>query len=201
MERVLSQPLTEELTETVGAYRQSIGSAYVHPLMNYVFSQARTESTSTDSREDPASGQAPEALGPSAVPDDVHCRGTDPTITRFPGPTPSPYRFELLQQWEGTVTDVGEEEFEARLTDLTDPRRPDESAVFGKEEVSDGDLSLLTKGAVFRWSVGYKTRRGQKERVSNISFLRLPAWSAKSVAAVEQAASLLESAFPPSNSP
>ena len=133
----------------------------------------------------------PDALGP-VVP--VHSISPIPPKRAF-----SPYRFEVLQQWEGTVTSLGGGEFVAKLTDLTDPSQLSEEAVFSRQELSDGDLPLLVEGAVFRWAVGYKTRGGQKERVSNISFLRLPAWSRNITDAIKEAAAELERAFPPTD--
>ena len=97
------------------------------------------------------------------------------------------------------MTSVGGGEFVAKLTDLTDPSQLSEEAVFSRQELSDGDLPLLVEGAVFRWTIGYKTRGGQKERVSNISFLRLPAWSGNIADAVKEAAAKLEGAFPPTD--
>ena len=135
---------------------------------------------------------SPDFLGP-VVP--VH------SISPIPKTALSPYRFELLQQWEGTVTAVGKGGFQAWLADLTDPSRPNEEAGFNIRDVSDGDLPLVAEGAVFRWSIGYKTRSGQKERISNISFVRLPAWSGKTADAVKQATGELEDAFPPPTSP
>lgn len=115
---------------------------------------------------------------------------------RLPTPSPSPYRFRLLQQWEGTVTELDQDEFTATLRDLTDETRPSESANFSLDEVSESDLPLVALGAVFRWSIGYRTRKGQKERVSNISFLRLPAWSATAAERVGRRATELRDAFP-----
>ena len=141
--------------------------------------------------------QEPERIGPSTLPGSAGQVVPIPVhpvrATEF---APSSYNFKLYQMWEGTVNHVGDEEFEATLSDVTDPRQPDEEATFSKQEVSEGDLPLLVVGAVFRWSIGYETRRGQKKRVSYISFQRLPAWSEKAVGAVERAAAELQSAFP-----
>ena len=49
-----------------------------------------------------------------------------PTPLRYvlpvPPVRPAPYTFRLLQQWEGTVTEVADGEFTAELRDLTDPQ-------------------------------------------------------------------------------
>lgn len=107
-----------------------------------------------------------------------------------------PYGFRLLQQWEGTVTSVTEQEFTAELWDLTDERNAREEAAFEIEEVPPGDLSLLTQGAAFRWSIGYRTwPDGQRECVSHLRFVRLPAWGRATVKAVEEQAVELQARF------
>lgn len=94
-----------------------------------------------------------------------------------PPPRRLPYAFRLLQQWEATVTTVGQDEFTALLDDLTDAARPREEAVFDLDEVSPGDLELVKPGAVFRWNIGYRTSvGGQRERVSYLHFVRIPGW-------------------------
>lgn len=114
---------------------------------------------------------------------------------RLPAQAPLSYRFSLLQQWEGIVRDVGSNDFIAELRDLSDPAQPLEEATFNFDEVSDDDRALILNGAVFLWSIGYRTRHGQKERVSLIRFLRLPAWSARAVERVKRRAAVLEKAF------
>lgn len=151
--------------------------------------------------ENAVSGEVRGALSPSSPPGDLDPSVPLPTIARIPDLPPSPYRFELLQQWEGTVGDMRGDEFDATIADLTEPSRPEEHATFPLEEVSEGDLKLVGPGAVFRWSIGYRTRNGQKERVSNISFLRLPAWSRGTMEAVERTTAELEEMFPLPESP
>ena len=63
-------------------------------------------------------------------------------VLLMPPPRKAPYQFILLQQWEGTVTNIGETEFTAELRDITDPTRPREEAVLDIEETSPGDLRL-----------------------------------------------------------
>ena len=109
-----------------------------------------------------------------------------------PPPRRPPYDFRLLQQWEGTVTAISQEEFTADLRDLTDPTRPREEAAFDIEEVSPGDRELLAPGAVFRWSIGYRTSAtGQRERVSHLYFVRIPGWRRTVVAEIQERAEVL----------
>ena len=108
-----------------------------------------------------ARGRLPvRARPPHTVPDGLN----QPRVAKgrcyvlpIPPTQESPYTFHLLQQWEGTVTELGEGEFTAELRDLTDPTNYREEAVFGLDDVSPDDRSLFALGAVFRWSIGYRT--------------------------------------------
>ena len=117
-------------------------------------------------------------------------------VFRMPPPRKVPYQFRLLQQWEGTVTAIGEDDFTAELRDLTDPRRPREEAVFDIEEISLGDRPLFVLGSVFRWSIGYRTSiEGQRERVSHFRFVRIPGWRKSAIADMERRAAALQDSF------
>ena len=85
--------------------------------------------------------------------------------------------FHALQEWEGHVLDVGKEEFEARLIDLTAGGAYEgEEATIPRQDVSDHDAKKLRVGAIFRWVIGYeRTAGGSRRRVSQIVFRDLPA--------------------------
>lgn len=118
-------------------------------------------------------------------------------VLLMPPPRKPPYQFILLQQYEGTVTDIRETEFTAELRDATDPTSPREEAVFDIEEISPGDLSLFVLGSVFRWSIGYRTSiEGQRERVSHFRFVRIPGWRKSAIADMEHQAAALRGRFP-----
>ena len=120
-----------------------------------------------------------------------------PYVLPVPPVRPAPYTFRLLQQWEGTVTEIAQGEFTAELRDLTDPANYREEATFDLDEVSPGDQSLLALGAVFRWSIGYRTSdAGQRERVSQIRFVRIPGWRKSAVEEIERRAAQLQERFP-----
>lgn len=123
-----------------------------------------------------------------------------PTPMRFltvPPIRKAPYTFRLLQQWEGTVTEITGGDFTAELRDLTDPDNYREEAIFELDEVSPGDQPLLALGAVFRWSIGYKTSAaGQRERVSQIRFVRIPDWRKSAVEEIKRQATRLQKRFP-----
>lgn len=130
------------------------------------------------------------------------------TSSEAPAPSPlrflpvppmrkAPYTFRLLQQWEGTVTEIADGDFTAELRDLTEPASHREEATFELEEVSPGDQSLLAPGAVFRWSIGYRTSAsGQRERVSQLRFVRIPGWRKSAVEEIKRRAARLQERFP-----
>ncbi len=73
--------------------------------------------------------------------------------------------------WIGYVTEIREDSFTARLTDTSNDTT-DEIADFDLQDVSKDDLSLLTLGATFYWSVGYAYQYGQVIKQSFIRFKR-----------------------------
>jgi hypothetical protein len=90
---------------------------------------------------------------------------------------PKQERFHALQQWEGVVDSTNGRSFVAKLVDRT-ADEPDEEAEFDLAEVPPGDRELVVAGAVFYWSVGYRTSATRtRSRVSIISSRRLPAWT------------------------
>jgi hypothetical protein len=64
-------------------------------------------------------------------------------------------RFQLLQLWEGRITEIDENTFSARISDKTNPQLPDEIVTLDIEEISPRDLPLVKLGSVFYWSIRY----------------------------------------------
>ncbi|WP_419165526.1 hypothetical protein [Candidatus Palauibacter sp.] len=97
-------------------------------------------------------------------------------LRRLVAPVPAA-SLHALQEWEGYVTDIGDEEFGARLLDLTAGDAVErEDAVIPLEEVSDEDRLKMKPGSIFRWVIGYeRSVGGTRRRVSQIVFLDLPA--------------------------
>jgi len=90
------------------------------------------------------------------------------------------YSLRARQRWEGTVTDVGTDEFTAVLTDLSDPQNGDEEAVFTLSELDlpDEELRLVAPGSTFYWILGTeKSPAGIARNVSIFQFRRSPRWS------------------------
>lgn len=82
-------------------------------------------------------------------------------------------KFEVLQQWEGVIRQVGVDEVECEITDLTNPSSPVELVAIPITEFSCQDHSLIAPGGVFCWSIGYETiRGGQVTRISEITMRR-----------------------------
>lgn len=90
-----------------------------------------------------------------------------------PVPTAS---LHALQEWEGYVTDIGDDAFGARLLDLTAGDSVErEDAVIPLDEVSAEDRLKMEPGSIFRWVIGYeRSVGGTRRRVSQIVFLDLP---------------------------
>ncbi|HEY9159021.1 hypothetical protein [Candidatus Binatus sp.] len=124
--------------------------------------------------------------------------GNEPEVKRrnvieIPRLEAPPQSFKPLQQWRGTVTTIGESEFDAELRDLTDRTRARETATFGFDELSDSDQDLVQIGAVFYWSIGYKLSPSrQRELVATIIFRRLPRWTKSQLDAVKARANEIE---------
>jgi hypothetical protein len=116
-------------------------------------------------------------------------------VVRVPHPATPAHHFNVLQQWEGTVLDTSDREFSASLRDLT-AQLPEEVATFDVAEVSEDDRSLLAPGAVFYWALGYETSAtGQRSRVSRIRFRRLPRWTRRDLAKLEERVAKLQGLF------
>ena len=110
---------------------------------------------------------------------DYHYKAPPHLDHRLPLP-PHP-RFEVLQRWEGTVLEVGQSDFSARLRDLTNIGIDEETSLF-KEDLSQDDRRLLRPGAIFYLNIGYQTSvTGQRIRGLTIRFKRLPKWSADEI--------------------
>ena len=91
-----------------------------------------------------------------------------PGVSTIPSPSLYP-----TQEWEGQVTEIRDDEFEARLLDLTARDVVDrEVATIPLEEVGAEDRSLMRVGSIFHWVIGYeRSVGGTRRRVSQIVFL------------------------------
>ena len=111
----------------------------------------------------------------------------------IPKPRNSEYQTEVLQQWEGIVEEVGDENFTARLRDLTNKEHyPGEMAELPRDDISDDDRELLREGAVFYLTVGRLIHfSGRQKRFGDIVFRRLPGWTSSTLDRAEKRAERL----------
>ena len=105
-------------------------------------------------------------------------KDTGPLVS-FPPPTPHTPRsstLHALQEWEGHVVEIGDDEFVSKLVDLTSNRAHEtEEAVIPMVEISEYDASRMVVGSIFRWVIGYeRSPEGTRTRVSRIVFRDLP---------------------------
>lgn len=73
--------------------------------------------------------------------------------------------------WTGYVIDIREDSFTAKLIDNSE-NSTYEIADFDIKDISESDLSLLTIGATFYWSIGYANQYGQVIKQSFVRFKR-----------------------------
>ena len=132
-----------------------------------------------------------EEMRPGTEKMSTEMRSSDGLIIQLPVPTPMrPIpTMHPLQEWEGYVLEKGEDEFSARLLDLTidsldanGGRMREEEAQIPLSEISDDDVQRLRPGSVFRWVIGYeRSASGTKRRVSQIVFRDLPAMTRQDI--------------------
>ena len=116
-------------------------------------------------------------------------------ITRVRRPVTT-FNFVAMQEWEGYVTEIGENTFTAILVDLTQKENePTEEADFEMDEISNNDRKLLKIGSVFRWAIGYNTAGSTKMKSSFVVFRNLPAFSKKELDAAQSKAESLNNSI------
>ncbi len=101
--------------------------------------------------------------------------------------------FIAVQKWEGYVSHVGKDTFEATLVCLKG-EGPDQYAEFSFDVVSEDDQALISLGAVFYWTIGYREKVSGRVRDSLIRFRRLM-WTRQEVKTFEARAKELENLF------
>jgi hypothetical protein len=97
-------------------------------------------------------------------------------------PVPSPVTNESfieIKKWEGKIIsiDLEKELFQAEIRDAKTPEIEEET-YFSFDDIDENDRHLISEGAIFYWSIGYKrTNSGGREKVSILLLRRLPAWN------------------------
>lgn len=109
-----------------------------------------------------------------------------------------PATLHALQEWEGYVTEINDENFTARLTDLTGGvTDAGVEAEIPLDQISKANAVKMKVGSIFRLVIGWERKVGYKELVSRVVVRDLPAikasdirdgqnWAHKIVAAFEQ---------------
>ena len=138
-----------------------------------------------DTKSDPDPDRAPTGSldpSPKVIP---LPRTTDSKTPRF---WQTSENFNSIKNWEGVVLTVGEDSFFARVRD------PDKKSDLGEitfeipiEDVTEDDNTLLTEGAVFYLTIGYRQIPGQPIRKdATLIFRRMPAWSKKRLTSAKE---------------
>ena len=88
--------------------------------------------------------------------------------------------FNPIMEWEGYVESIGDEDFVVKMADVRSGKGlPSDLAIFSKEDLNEYDKDLLQEGAIVRWVLGMeRLPSGQRRRVSELHFRRLPAHTA-----------------------
>lgn len=149
------------------------GPVHKHGLRS-IWAPAGNGSPTTDPFGLSANGPVPPTCGDGQLHGVPRSAGVDilPPLVE-PVPTAS---LHALQEWEGYVTHIGDDEFGAQLVDLTarDSVAGDD-AVIPLNEISAEDRLRIEPGSIFRWVIGYeRTVGGTRRRVSQIVLLDLP---------------------------
>ncbi len=80
------------------------------------------------------------------------------------------------QRWIGCVTDIKNDVFTAKLEDAV-INGTHELAEFSISKISPEDLPLLSKGAIFYWSVGDVMNNSQLKEEAILRFQRSNNWT------------------------
>lgn len=106
--------------------------------------------------------------------------GEIPKVTSPPDSVPLKGKFKLHQLWEGRIVEVRDSEFDAIITNKTNPDFSEELVTIDIIEVTPDDLPSIRPGSVFYWSIGHLDYPGRgRVRESKIRFRRLKGWTKK----------------------
>jgi len=182
-----TSPVIDTTPDETGASETRRGSTAPAPGRQEIVLTSGTYLSEVEKHSQPVGENAPSASHDSSP------SGNSRSIARQPTyivpETPAEYYFETLQQWEGTVTDLSDDQFVAVLRSLSGDI-PDKRVTIDCEEVSAPDQQLVRPGAVFYWTIGYRIEfHGKKSSVSTIKFRRLPNWTRREIERLDQVTS------------
>lgn len=114
---------------------------------------------------------------------------TSPQINRR---VDNPDKYKLLGEWVGIVEEIHDQYFVANVRDSLNPHHSRELAEFNNDDILNSELKHLATGAIFYWTIGYKTTNNTKYKVSNINFRKsLPISNSLKEKAQEQSNKLI----------
>ena len=98
------------------------------------------------------------------------------SLAQWMVPEPRIPTLHPLQEWEGRVVEIENDNMVALLVDLTAGNSHEsEEVVMPLAEISEHDASGIVVGSIFRWVIGYeRSVKGTRRRVSRIVFRDLP---------------------------
>ncbi|NNF95572.1 MAG: hypothetical protein HKM94_01435 [Halobacteria archaeon] len=116
-----------------------------------------------------------------------------PVIHDSPDPERQRERFEVLDSWEGVVTEVERNCFFASMRRTNSKiERAEAEFEIDIDNVAKGDRELVQNGSVFYLTVGISYPRGQgPQKTTRLIFRRMPRWSSRDIARAEAAATEL----------
>lgn len=86
-------------------------------------------------------------------------------------------RVRVTENWEGVVTEVGDQLFSAKIAPLTRDG-PEFIVDIGIDRVDDDDLPLVVPGAPLYLTIGFiPVGVGRKSQLSTVRLRRLPRWT------------------------
>ena len=181
------QPLAEESSFTVESVPsradEVVSRALARSSLETTSSGAGTAAAGAEHLHLRASEHADSARFLSFPPSRVLAR---PTNTLHP-----------VQEWEGHVVDIGDDEFVARLVDLSAGSSVEsEEAIIPLAAIDEQDASRMDVGKIFRWVIGYeRSVEGTRTHVSRIVFRDLPRMTARDFEEGQEWARSVLSAF------
>ena len=123
------------------------------------------------------------ALGSAMTNETKRDRSLAPVVEHLRRLRHVPPALRVLAHWIGTVSDVREDTFIARVRD-PEGVLPDHEAEFPLDVVSPYDKDLLEEGNSFYWTLGFRdTAIGRPGQVSTLAFRRVPRWTRADIAA------------------
>lgn len=91
--------------------------------------------------------------------------------------------YTIVQSFSGIITEIREDEFDARMKDLTYQEYPDEFLTFDIEDVSIEDRDLIYVGSQLYYNIAINKQSDKipQPYIDKIEFRRLPNWTSEEI--------------------